>query len=140
MGSVALSALTVVVLLETRDELSNAEVLDHLLEDLVVLDLDLVDLDLGALWDEVHLSLSFLFLKSEGNASDGSLLDSLHQVGREAGDLVSESLGLDRTDVINDSLIYMEVVGQLSVVLLDKCSGGSLNGLGSYSSHCFVLY
>ena len=49
-----------VVLLETRDELSDAEVLDHLLEDLVVLDLDLVDLDLGAFWDEVHLSLSFL--------------------------------------------------------------------------------
>ena len=59
MGSVALSALTV-VLLETRDELSDAEILDHLLEDLVVLDLDLLDLDLGALWDEVHLSLSFL--------------------------------------------------------------------------------
>ena len=55
---------------------------------------------------------TYLFLKSEGDASDGSLLDSLHQVGREAGDLVSESLGLDRTDVINDSLIYMEVVGQ----------------------------
>ena len=60
MGSVALSALTVVVLLETRDELSDTEVLDHLLEDLVVLDLDLLDLDFGALWDEVHLSLSFL--------------------------------------------------------------------------------
>ena len=55
---------------------------------------------------------TYLFLKSEGNASDGSLLDSLHQVGREAGDLVSESLGLDLTDVVNDSLIYMEVVGQ----------------------------
>ena len=55
---------------------------------------------------------TYLFLKSEGDTSDGSLLDSLHQVGREAGDLVSESLGLDRTDVINDSLIYMEVVGQ----------------------------
>lgn len=60
MGSVALSALTVVVLLETRDELSDAEVLDHLLQHLVVLGLDLLDLDLGALWDEVHLSLSFL--------------------------------------------------------------------------------
>ena len=62
MGSVALSALAVVVvvLLETRDELSDTEVLDHLLEDLVVLDLDLLDLDFGALWDEVHLSLSFL--------------------------------------------------------------------------------
>ena len=55
---------------------------------------------------------TYLFLKSEGDASDGSLLDSLHQVSREAGDLVSESLGLDLTDVINDSLIYMEVVGQ----------------------------
>ena len=55
---------------------------------------------------------TYLFLKSEGDTSDGSLLDSLHQVSREAGDLVSESLGLDLTDVINDSLIYMEVVGQ----------------------------
>ena len=58
MSSVAGSAA--VVLLETRDQLSNTEVLDHLLENLVVLDLDLVDLNLGALWDEVHLSLSFL--------------------------------------------------------------------------------
>ena len=55
---------------------------------------------------------TYLFLESEGDASDGSLLDSLHQVSREAGDLVSESLGLDLTDVVNDSLIYMEVVGQ----------------------------
>ena len=60
MGSVAGSAWAAVVLLETGDELSDTEVLDHLLEDLVVLDLDLVDLNLGALRDEVHLSLSFL--------------------------------------------------------------------------------
>ena len=61
--SVAASAgatLTTVVLLETGDELPDTEVLDHLLENLVVLDIDLFDLDLGALWDEVHLSLSFL--------------------------------------------------------------------------------
>ena len=55
---------------------------------------------------------TYLFLKSEGDTSDGSLLDSLHQVGREAGDLVSKSLCLDLADVIDDSLIYMEVVGQ----------------------------
>ena len=60
MGSVAGSAWAAVVLLEAGDELSDTEVLDHLLQDLVVLDLDLVDLDLGAFWDEVHLSLSFL--------------------------------------------------------------------------------
>lgn len=58
--SVAVSAGTVVLLLKAWDELSDAEILDHLLENLVVLDLDLVDLDLGALGDEVHLSLSFL--------------------------------------------------------------------------------
>jgi hypothetical protein len=33
-------------------------------------------------------------------------------VGREAGNLVSKSLCLDLADVIDDSLIYMEVVGQ----------------------------
>ena len=63
MGSVAASAvstLMTVVLLETGDELSDTEVLDHLLKNLVVLDFDLVDLDLGALGDEVHLSLPFL--------------------------------------------------------------------------------
>jgi hypothetical protein len=55
---------------------------------------------------------TYLFLKSEGNTSDGSLLDSLHKMGREASNLVPESLCLDRTDIIDDSLIYMEVVGQ----------------------------
>lgn len=55
---------------------------------------------------------TYLFLKSEGNSSDGSLLDSLHEMGREAGDLVSESLCLDGGDIIDDSLVHMEVVGQ----------------------------
>ena len=61
MGSVLTSLLVASFgLLETRDELSDTELLDHLLENLVVLDLDLVDLNLGALRDEVHLPLSFL--------------------------------------------------------------------------------
>ena len=33
-------------------------------------------------------------------------------MGRETGNLVSKSLCLDLADVIDDSLIYMEVVGQ----------------------------
>ena len=64
MGSVAassaVSTLMTVVLLETGDELSDTEVLDHLLKNLVVLDFDLFDLDLGALGDEVHLALTLL--------------------------------------------------------------------------------
>ena len=60
----------------------------------------------------VSVVATYLFLELEGDASDGSLLDSLHQVGGEAGDLVSKSLCLDLTDVIDDSLVHMEVVGQ----------------------------
>jgi hypothetical protein len=53
---------------------------------------------------------AYLFLEAEGDAADGALLDALHEVGGVAGNLVSQSLGLDDGDVVNDSLIYMEVV------------------------------
>ena len=60
-------------------------------------------------------------------------------MGGEAGDLVAETLGLDDSNVVDDSLIYMEVVGQLAVVLLNQCSGGSLNSLGPYSAlECYL--
>lgn len=55
---------------------------------------------------------TYLLLESERDASNGSLLDALHQMGGEAGNLVSKSLGLDHCNVVDDSLIYMEVVGQ----------------------------
>lgn len=62
MRSLALSssAAALGVLLEAGDELADAEVVDEGLEDGVVSDLDLVDLDLGLVGDEVHLSLPFL--------------------------------------------------------------------------------
>jgi len=56
--------------------------------------------------------LSYLFLKAERNASDGALSDSFHQVGGEACNLVSKSLSLDHCNVVDDSLIYMEIAGQ----------------------------
>ena len=73
-------------------------------------------------------------METERDASDGAFLNALHEVSGEAGNLVPESLGLDHSNVVDDSLIYMEVVGQLAVVLLNKCSGGSLNSLSSNSS------
>ena len=65
--------------------------------------------------------------------------------------LVSHSLGLNDSNIIKDSLVEVEVLGQsdrrlaanngylLSVVLLDDGSGGSLHGLGSYSTHFGML-
>ena len=55
---------------------------------------------------------TYLFLESEGNASDWTLLDSVHEVGGVSGDFVSKSLRLDNTHVIDDSLVDMEVLGQ----------------------------
>lgn len=95
---------------ESGDESTHTKVSDELSEDAVVFDLDLLDLDLGFVGDEIHLSLALLFLQLERDASNGSLLDSLHQVGRESSDLVSQSLGLDHRHIVNDALIYMEVV------------------------------
>ena len=70
--------------------------------------------------------------------------------------LVSHSLGLDNSDVINDSLVEVEILGQstiisvvrsyvkdvdlLSVVLLDDGSGSSLDSLGSNSTHFIVFF
>ena len=56
----ALVAARPVVLGGVGDEVSDAEVLNELLEDWVVALVDVLDLDLGPLGDEVHLALSFL--------------------------------------------------------------------------------
>ena len=45
-SSAGTASSSLVVLLETWNELSDTEVLDHLLEDLVAADIDLVNLDL----------------------------------------------------------------------------------------------
>lgn len=50
------------------------------------------------------------------------------------GNLVSESLRLDDGDVIDDTLVGVEIVGEFSVVSLNDGLGCSLNSLGSDSS------
>ncbi len=57
-------------------------------------------------------STPYLFLESEGDAADGTLLDTLHKVTGVTGNLVSEFLGLDDCNVVDDSLVYMEVSGE----------------------------
>jgi len=124
VSSLLLSGLLVSVLSgESGDKSADTEVSDELAEDAVVSDLDLVDLDLGFFGDEIHLSLALLFLKLERDASNGSLLDSLHQVGGESSDLVSQSLGLDHGHIVDDALVYMEVVCKPTFVYKINSSG-----------------
>lgn len=83
------------------------------------------------LWDVLVLSLSLLFLQLEGDTSNWTLLNSLHQVGGVTSNLVSESLGLDLSDLSGQSLVGLEVQGQLWVVSLDQNLRGSLDSLSS---------
>ena len=61
-----------------------------------------VDVEGGDLGDVVVLALALLLLELEGDAADGALLDTLHQVGGEARDLVAETLGRDNSLIITD--------------------------------------
>lgn len=77
---------------------------------------------------------SYFFLNLKGDTSNGTLLDSLHQVSSETSNFISHSLGGDNSDFTKDLLVEMEVIGQLVVVLFDQLLGSSLGGLSSNSS------
>ena len=49
------------------------------------------DVESGDLGDVVVLALALLLLELERDTADGALLDTLHQVGREAGNLVPKA-------------------------------------------------
>ena len=56
-----MSTLHVALLfVKAGNEMAQVEVLDHSLEDGVAADFNVLDLDLGAFGDEVHLALAFL--------------------------------------------------------------------------------
>jgi hypothetical protein len=51
------------------------------------------------------LALTLLLLELERDAADGALLDALHQVGGEAGNLVPEALRGDDGNLVGDPLV-----------------------------------
>ena len=55
---------------------------------------------------------TYLFLEAQGNSADGADGDALHQVSGETSDLVAETLGLDNCNVVDDSLVGVEVGGE----------------------------
>jgi hypothetical protein len=89
----------------------------------------------GDLRNVLILTLTLLLLKLEGDTTDGSTLNSLHQVGGVAGNLVAQALGGDNSDLITDTLVGLEVQGELGVVSLNDDLGGLLDGLGTNATH-----
>jgi len=60
-------------------------------------------------WDEVQSSFTFLLLELQGDTTDGSLRDTAHQVGGVSSNLVSHPLGWEDSDLIDDTLVRVEV-------------------------------
>ena len=81
--------------------------------------------------DDVLTALTLLLLELEGDSTDRSSSNTLHQVGGEASNLVTQTLGGDLSDLADDLLVGGEVDGELSVVLLDDHASGLLDGLSS---------
>ena len=92
--------------------------------------------DLG---DEVHSALTLLLLKLEGDAADGALVNALHEVGGETGDLVAHALGGGDGNLVDNSLVGVEVHRETGVVLLHDGLRRLLDGLGSDTLLCWSL-
>lgn len=101
----------------------------------VSVDLDGSVSDLRLLGDVVVTSLTLLLLELEGDAVDGTLLDTLHEVSGEASDLVAETLGGDGGNLGADSLVDVKVESEAGVVLLDDGARSSLDGLCANTAH-----
>jgi hypothetical protein len=84
--------------------------------------------DLG---NEVHSALALLLLKLKGDAADGALVNALHEVGGETGDLVAHALGGGDGNLVDNSLVGVEVHRETGIVLLHDGLRRLLDGLGS---------
>ena len=108
----------------------------------------------GNFGDVLILSLTLFFLELEGDTTDGTSLNTLHQmcgvtsnlmiiiVKNEAETLhsvrsylVAETLRGNDCNLVADSLVGLEVEGQLGVVSLNDDLGGLLDGLGTNATH-----
>jgi hypothetical protein len=104
--------------------------------------------------DVLILSLTLLFLKLEGDTTDRTTLNTLHQMCCVTGNLiigtvsfrpehscnipsylVAETLRGNDCNFIADSLVGLEIEGQLRVVSLNDDLGGLLDGLGTNATH-----
>ena len=115
--------------------------------------LGLGEVESGDLWNVLILALTLLLLKLEGDTADWATLNALHQVGGVTSDLgvelvtgrkstfsivtnlVAKTLGSNDGDLITDSLVGLEVEGQLWVVTLNDDLGGLLDSLSANATH-----
>ncbi len=133
------SLIASLLFLQTRHQLSDTELINHL-ADVCVVNVNVVQLDLWFLRDKVHASFSFLvnYLGDANLTSSWSLSEMpltgpfwilciRWEVYPESvakalltSNFVPKFLGLDDGDVVDDSLVGVEICGKSSVRWLGK--------------------
>jgi len=106
----------------------------------VGVDLDGRDVDGRGLGDVVVAALALLLLELERDATDGATLDAAHQVGGVTGNLVAEALGGDDSDLIENTLVGLEVKTQAGVVLLNGLARRALDDLRTARVFFLLLF
>merc|ERR1712112_95381 len=94
-----------------------------------------LSVDVRNLRHVVVTSLTLLLLQLDGDASDGSPLDSLHEMGGESGDLVPETLAGDDGDFLGNAFVGVEIRAQLGVIFLDDHPRRLLHRLRTNATH-----
>ncbi len=110
-------------------EISETNRLQHLLG--IRINLKSVHFNGRNIGDVVVLPLTLFLLELEGDTADGTLLNSLHQMGGEPSNLVPEALGGDDSNLIANLLVGLEIQSQTGVVLFNNEPGGLFDCLGS---------
>lgn len=87
----------------------------------------------------IVLALALLLLQLERDATDGTTLDTAHQMCGETGNLVAEALGRNDGDLIGNLLVSLEVEREARIIFLDQDAGGLLNSLGTDATLVFVI-
>ena len=130
--SVVTSASASVSVADLSVELCQTQLLEHIIR--VLVNDNLVNVKNGDLRNEVHSSLTLLFLQLQGDSSNGTSLNSLHEMRNETGNLVAHTFGRDHSDLITDSLVGPKVESKFSVVLLYDLSTVVFYRFGSNAS------
>ncbi len=102
--------------------------------------LNFLDIKTSLLRNGIESLLSLGLLEFEGNSLDWLGLDLLVDSGGEPSNLVLDLLALSVSDLLDDLLVDVEILGEFSVELLDDLSGGSLDDLILDSTHEFINF
>jgi hypothetical protein len=101
----------------------------------ILVNLNQVNIDGRDVWDEVHAPLALLLLQLQGDAANGTPLDALHQVSREASNLVAKPLGLNYSDLLAHPLVGVKVKSEAAIILLDDDTRSLLDCFRANTTH-----